>query len=238
MQSERAFGFTSPREGELDPQTGYPVAVQACTEQEEAEDIRGRPIAVTEEAVGCGDGACACRTGLDYEEPCDCDALTLEECLEGLVAVCPRGHTCRMDCDEYCDDIPELGDDDVASFDNRPFEQIHFDTELPNEFKATFNRCVDTTLAKCSAISDQRGGEYEDSWALKNVFTPFGDHVDRIRRGGAFDLSWKRLRALAALIDVKISRMLGPWKEDTAIDMINYLAAFTQLMNEYEEARG
>lgn len=96
----------------------------------------------------------------------------------------------------------------------------------------TFNRCVNTVLKRAIEISDQRGGEYLDTWALENVHTPFGDHVDGFRSTCPSD-EWKRLRTLAALIDVKISRMGGPWKDDTTLDLINYLAAFTQLANEY-----
>ena len=96
----------------------------------------------------------------------------------------------------------------------------------------TFNRCVNTILKRAIEISDQRGGEYLDTWALENVHTPFGDHVDSFRPTCPSD-EWKRLRTLASLIDVKISRMGGPWKDDTTLDLINYLAAFTQLANEY-----
>jgi hypothetical protein len=106
--------------------------------------------------------------------------------------------------------------------------------------KHTFNQGVDTILKECLAISDQRGSEYEDTWGLKNINTPLLSHVLRLK--GTFDgedemldRRWRRLLAMAGMIDVKISRFLGPFKEDTPIDMINYLACFTYLMREWKQ---
>jgi hypothetical protein len=101
----------------------------------------------------------------------------------------------------------------------------------------TFNRSVDATLAECQAISDQRGGEYQDTWALENLHAPFTRHTLRALGGAGYQFSNEQIRllVLAALIDVKDSRMLGPWKADTVIDGINYRAAYAELRRLYEE---
>jgi len=106
--------------------------------------------------------------------------------------------------------------------------------------KHTFNRGVDTILGECIAISDQRGGEYADTWDLKNINTPATGHVLRMK--GTFngedemlDKRWRRLLVMAALIDVKLSRLLGEYKEDTFIDLINYSACFADLMRDWKK---
>jgi len=99
-----------------------------------------------------------------------------------------------------------------------------------------FNAAVNETLDRARAISDQRGDEYLDSWALENIHTPFSDCVDRMLDAppSIVDVE-RRLRLIAALIDVKISRLLGPWKDDTGIDLINYVAAFVAWSNELNQ---
>ena len=97
-----------------------------------------------------------------------------------------------------------------------------------------FNAAADTTLRRAQAISNQRGGEYLDSWSLDLMVTTFFDAT--LRRLGINNLTReeKRLLIVAALIDVKDSRMLGPWKQDTGDDGINYRAAYTTWRTEYE----
>lgn len=99
-----------------------------------------------------------------------------------------------------------------------------------------FNVAVDSTLAGCQAISNQRGGEYQDTWALENQVSTFTDSV--LRRFGITGLTpeQKRLLIIAALVDVKDSRLLGPYKADSVIDGINYRAAFAHWMAEYQAA--
>ena len=108
--------------------------------------------------------------------------------------------------------------------------------------KATFNRCVDLTLEECTSISNQRGGEYADSWALENQSTLFFDHVFRllsqlasplISSNPELEKEEKRLLILASLVDVKLSRLLGGYKRDTYVDLINYVSALAQLLREY-----
>jgi hypothetical protein len=112
-----------------------------------------------------------------------------------------------------------------------------------------FNRAVDSTLNRCLLISNQRGGEYQDTWSEANLRTAFLDATLRGiseqqgHHGTDVELialtpAEKRLLIVAAMVDVKLSRMIGPWKDDTVLDAINYLAAYAAWMGEYlgEEA--
>lgn len=110
--------------------------------------------------------------------------------------------------------------------------------------KAVFNSAVDRTLAECQGISNQRGGEYLDSWALENQCTAYFDHVWNLiwkyelglaDKGVPLTAQAKRLLIMASLCDVKISRLLGPYKRDTFIDHINYEAALADLIEQYIE---
>jgi hypothetical protein len=87
-----------------------------------------------------------------------------------------------------------------------------------------FNAAVDEVLGKAQAISNERGGQYQDSWALENQQTPFIDNALRVLGLPAMTREQKRILMLASLSDVKISRMLGPYKADTVEDLLNYLA--------------
>jgi hypothetical protein len=102
-----------------------------------------------------------------------------------------------------------------------------------------FNAAADATLARAGAVHTRRGGEYGDTWALKNLSTTFLDSVlrDLLLTTWATPAA-KRLIVIAALIDVKESRMLGDWKLDTVEDSINYRAAFATWREEYKEATG
>jgi hypothetical protein len=99
--------------------------------------------------------------------------------------------------------------------------------------KATFNDAAEETIKKALAVCAQRGGEYNDSWAIENIKTPFLDNTLQ-GFGIALTASAKRLIVLAALADVKISRLVGPYKEDSAVDLINYVAAYNSLRLRYD----
>lgn len=96
-------------------------------------------------------------------------------------------------------------------------------------------------MAKSNAICDQRAGEYQDSWALENLRTPYLDSilyttdVVRLRNCDDGGKAFKRLVIMAAMCDIKLSRMGGPFKEDTYIDLNNYNSAFCTLRREFEE---
>ena len=97
-----------------------------------------------------------------------------------------------------------------------------------------FNSAVNETLSEVQAISDERGSDYGDTWALENQVEVFADHVAKLPKHPDFDREWRRLRRCAALIDTKLSRLLGGWKHDHGIDLQAYIAAFTRWRDEYE----
>lgn len=99
-----------------------------------------------------------------------------------------------------------------------------------------FNAAADTTLKRAAAISNQRGGEYLDSWSLDNMITTFFDATLRALGVPGLPAEAKRLLIVAALIDIKDSRMLGPWKEDTVDDGINYRAAYATWRQMWSES--
>lgn len=98
--------------------------------------------------------------------------------------------------------------------------------------RPVFENAVDIVLSEALAIATQRGGEYQDSWHVANVRTTFLDHVLR-EIGTTSTPEQKRLVIMASLVDVKMSRLCGPYKRDTYIDAINYLACLCHLMDEY-----
>ena len=103
--------------------------------------------------------------------------------------------------------------------------------------KHAFNAAMETTLNRSLAIGAQRGGEYLDSWAVENQVTTFISHVLALPVVPGREREYKRLLMAAALVDVKDSRMGGPWKLDTVDDGINYRAAFASWREEYETFR-
>lgn len=100
--------------------------------------------------------------------------------------------------------------------------------------KHAFNAAMETTLNRSLAIGAQRGGEYLDSWHVDNQVTTFLNHVLALPVVLGREREYKRLVMVASLVDVKDSRMSGPWKSDTTDDGINYRAAFTTWRDEYE----
>jgi len=106
--------------------------------------------------------------------------------------------------------------------------------------KHAFNAASETTLRRALDVSNQRGGEYLDSWHVDNQVSTFIDHVlgllgpDALARIPAGRVrEFKRLVMVASLIDVKDSRMGGPWKLDTVDDGINYRGAFATWREEF-----
>jgi hypothetical protein len=131
----------------------------------------------------------------------------------------------------------------IDALDGRPDREPIEETDEPVA-KHTFNRAVDQAFAASQAISNQRGGEYQDSWATENQSAHFLDATLRLIDAtedlyalGDISKEAKRLLMLASLCDVKVSRMLGSWKDDTYDDLLNYLAAYTTLAKEYKANR-
>lgn len=104
--------------------------------------------------------------------------------------------------------------------------------------KHTFNRAAEQTIADALAICSQRGGEYRDSWSIDNLHTPYLDNLLKDHPAAPSKLvkEHRRLIVMASMIDIKISRMGGPWKLDTSIDLINYVGAYARLRSEFDDA--
>jgi hypothetical protein len=99
--------------------------------------------------------------------------------------------------------------------------------------KPTFERTADATLATTRATYSQRGGEYGDSWSLENMVATFTEHTLKAI-GNDRSPAAIRLLVMAALVDVKDSRMTGPFKADSIIDGVAYRASYCQMRLEYE----
>jgi hypothetical protein len=98
---------------------------------------------------------------------------------------------------------------------------------------ATFEKGIETILGEGVAIAKQRGGEYGDSWALGNLVSTF---TRSTLESFGIKVTDEQLRLIqmAALIDVKDARMIGPYKEDSVVDGINYRAVFAYLRRLYD----
>lgn len=120
------------------------------------------------------------------------------------------------------------------------------DNEKPSPSAThTFNRAAERTIADAMAISNQRAGEYHDSWSLENLRTSFLDNLLRDfpvcpkgMNNPNIDKEYKRLIVMASMVDIKVSRMGGGWKKDTSIDLINYTAAYCELREQFGRAFG
>lgn len=101
-----------------------------------------------------------------------------------------------------------------------------------------FEAAAEAVLNECQAIATQRGGDYADSWRLDNLQAPLTrSTLDSF--GVRLEPEQIRLLLMSALVDVKISRITagGPFKRDSYVDGINYLAALCQLRQEYGDTK-
>jgi hypothetical protein len=101
--------------------------------------------------------------------------------------------------------------------------------------KPEFPRAAQATLDKVTAVFGQRESEYSDTWNLDNQVTKMLDHVLRITGFGSPSKKQKRLILIAALCDVKDSRLIGEYKADTHLDAIAYRAALAKWLEEYHQ---
>jgi hypothetical protein len=98
-----------------------------------------------------------------------------------------------------------------------------------------FEDGADRTLDRVRGIYHKRGGQYADTWDLENLSVVLTRATLR-RFGVELDPEQLRLLQLAALADVKDSRLIGEWNQDSVDDGIAYRALYCALRNEYEEA--
>lgn len=104
---------------------------------------------------------------------------------------------------------------------------------------ATFNRASAQSIKEATEICNHRGSEYSDSWSLDNLRTPWLDNLfkDHNPVSVAAELlpAYRRLVVLASMLDIKLSRLGGGYKSDTALDSINYLGAYNTLRCEFDK---
>ena len=119
-----------------------------------------------------------------------------------------------------------------------------FSMETPAVAAHAFNRAVDASVARTQAISGQRGETYQDTWSEANLRTSFLDATLRSiaeqqgHHGADIELAAltpaeRRLIVVASLCDVKLSRLIGEWKQDHVDDLENYAGAWNTWMGEY-----
>ena len=132
----------------------------------------------------------------------------------------------QLDEDKGVAEIPEVEGD---------YTRINIWEDIP---KHAFNKAAKAAMNAANTTGNQRAGEYKDSWATENLSTPFLDATLRaIFRGEDINLiapEEKRLLVIASMVDVKLSRLPGGYKADTYIDLLNYIAALTTWMGEYQ----
>lgn len=116
-------------------------------------------------------------------------------------------------------------------FDRSPQPQKYSD-------QPSFDRACRATLEESLEVQAQRGDEYGDTWAIDNMVATFTKAtLDEVFPDSIYTMEQVRLIVMAALIDVKDSRMIGAWKEDTVLDGVNYRAAYNTFRKEYEASK-
>jgi hypothetical protein len=93
--------------------------------------------------------------------------------------------------------------------------------------KPTFETFAAATIERATGTYTQRGQEYKDSWAA-----PATNMLDAVcsKLGVNIPEESKRAIMLAVLVDVKYNRLVGGYKDDTVIDMINYELVLAEAM--------
>lgn len=86
------------------------------------------------------------------------------------------------------------------------------------------------TINEAMYTMEERGQQYADTWGSDACW-----HLTRaiIKKytGAHLDDNAVKAIALAAFCDQKYSRFAGGYKEDTAVDLIPYLAALADVVN-------
>ena len=104
--------------------------------------------------------------------------------------------------------------------------------------KPWFNNATETMSGEVAAVMAERGGQNGDSWkdnqqlAMKAVKREIDIHGSKITDNQNY-----RLLALAALVDIKYQRLMGGYKEDTPIDMVNYLYGLAYAVREMKTVK-
>lgn len=114
---------------------------------------------------------------------------------------------------------------------------------MPNNKKSLgwFNDATTKIQAEVTAVMQQRGGEYCDSWGEGRFDNTWQAVKDCVSHWGLILIDAKarkialRMVALSAMVDVKIARMGGGYKEDTFIDLNNYNLGLVEARREFSK---
>jgi hypothetical protein len=91
---------------------------------------------------------------------------------------------------------------------------------MANEFISA----ATNTLKEVAKTMQERGDQYADTWGKDGVWHLTKAIVKQYTKVDVDDETCKAI-ALATFIDQKYSRFAGGYKKDTAIDLVNYIAA-------------
>jgi len=91
---------------------------------------------------------------------------------------------------------------------------------MANEFIAS----ATNTLKEVAKTMQERGDQYADTWGKDGVWHLTKAIIKQYTKVDVDDETCKAI-ALATFIDQKYSRFAGGYKKDTAIDLVNYIAA-------------
>ena len=90
------------------------------------------------------------------------------------------------------------------------------------------------TLKEAAKTMHERGSQYADTWGTDGCW-----HLTKsiIKKYTDKELHQNEVKAiaLATFIDQKYSRFAGGYKHDTAVDLIPYIGALTDLIKEQEK---
>lgn len=90
------------------------------------------------------------------------------------------------------------------------------------------------TLKEAAKTMHERGSQYADTWGVDGCW-----HLTKaiIKKYTDKELTQNEVKAvaLASFIDQKYSRFAGGYKHDTAVDLIPYIGALTDLIKEQEK---
>jgi hypothetical protein len=91
---------------------------------------------------------------------------------------------------------------------------------MANEFITS----ATNTLKEVAKTMQERGDQYADTWGKDGVWHLTKAIIKQYTKVEINDETCKAI-ALATFIDQKYSRFAGGYKKDTAIDLVNYIAA-------------